>query len=103
MTDDPTLVRNQPALTTDTGNSWLIVGGLFTAISLGVLIAMMSLEPAGVALTAAIIVAALYLSMVVARLTVLRGRLRLTLMACGMLAIAATALTATLIVATSAV
>ena len=101
MTDDPTLVRNQPSLTTSTGRSWLIVGGLFTAIALGVLIPMTQLPPAGVALTAAIVDVILYAGMVAARLLVpsSRLRLRLGLMATAFLAIAALSLGSVLAVA----
>lgn len=99
MTEDPTLVRNQSALTTSTGTIWLVVGGLFAAISLAVLIPMTALQPQGVALVAAIIVGALYLGMLVVRAAVRPGRLRLGLLAAGMLAIAAVALVAVIIVA----
>ncbi len=103
MSDDPTRIRNQPALTTSTGRSWLILGGIFTVISLAVLVAMTALPPAGVALTAAIVIGVLYLAMVAVRLAVRPGRLRLGLMAVAMLAIASVALGAVLIVAWAAV
>src|SRR3954471_13414203 len=99
MSDDPTLVRNQPALTTSSGRIWLIVGGLFTAIALAVLIPMTTLPPQGVALAAAIVIGVLYLGMIAARLAIRPGRLRLGLMATGMLAIAVISLGAVLIVA----
>lgn len=102
MTDDPTRVRNQPSLTTSTGRIWLIVGGLFTAISLAVLIPMTALEPAGVALTAVICDVVLYLAIVAARLFIAPGRRRLAVMAFAMIAIAAISLAATLIVAFAA-
>lgn len=98
-TDDPTLVRNQPALTTSTGRSWLIVGALFTVISLAVLVPMTALPPSGVAPTAAIVDVVLYLAMLAARFTVAPGRRRLGLMAAALLAIAAVSLVAALIVA----
>jgi putative flippase GtrA len=99
---DPTRLRDQPALTQSSGLIWLVVGGIFTAIALGVLIALVQLPPPGVALVAAIVVAALYIGMLVARFAVAPGRRRLGLLAGGMLAIAAVALAATLIVATGA-
>ncbi len=102
MSTDPTKIRSQPALTTSTGRSWLIVGGLFSAISLGVLIAMTQLPPPGIALGAAIAVAVLYLAMILARLAVPPGRRRLGLMSIAMLAIALIALVAAGIVAASA-
>jgi len=78
------------------------VGGIFAAICLGLLIAMVQLPPPGVALVAAIVVAALYAGMWLVRFVVRPGRRRLGLLASGMLAIAAVALVATPIVATAA-
>lgn len=98
---DPTRVREQPALTTSTGAIWLIVGGLFAVVSLGVLIPMATLPGGTVAVVAAIIVGALYLAMVVVRFAVPSGRRRLGMLAIGMLLIAAVALGAVLIVAGS--
>lgn len=99
---DPTKVTEQPSLTFSTGRIWLVVGGLFTAIAVAVLIpqTVAGLPPRGVPLAAVIVDLALYAGMVVARLTVpvTRLRLRLTLMAVGMLSIAAVSLAAVLIV-----
>ncbi|MEO5919952.1 MAG: hypothetical protein ABIQ01_02300, partial [Pseudolysinimonas sp.] len=81
---------------------WLVVGGIFAAISFAVLVALVPLPPPGVALGAAIAVAALYAGMWLARFVVHPGRRRLGLMAGGMLAMAAVALAATLIVAGAA-
>lgn len=103
MTDDPTRIRNQPALTTSSGRIWLIVGGLFTVIALGVLIPMTALEPRGVALTAIVADVVLYLGMVAARFAARPGRRRLGLMAVAMLAIAVVSLVAVYIVAFAAV
>lgn len=89
---DPTRVGNQSALTTSTGRSWLILGGLFAAIAVAILVPMTALPPAGLALGALIAVALLYGVMVVARLTIAPGRRRLRLMAAGMLGIAAVSL-----------
>lgn len=103
MTDDPTRIRNQPSLTTSSGRIWLVVGGLFTAISVAVLIPMTALEPPGIALTAVIVDVLLYLGMLAARFALPPGRLRLSLMAVAMLAIAVVSLVAVLIVAAAAV
>jgi putative flippase GtrA len=92
-------MRDQPALTKSSGLIWLVVGGLFTVIALGVLVPLTQLPPPGVALIAAIIVAALYAGMWLVRFVVAPGRRRLALMAVGMLAIASVSLGATLIVA----
>jgi hypothetical protein len=99
---DPTRQRNQPALTRSSGLIWLVVGGIFAAIAVGVLLALTASPPAGVAITAAIVVAALYLGMVVVRLVVPSGRRRLGLLAAGMLSIAAVSLIAVVVVALSA-
>lgn len=101
--DDPTRIRSQPALTRSTGRIWLIVGAIFTAIVLAVLVPMTALPPPGVALTAAIVVAAGYLVIVGARLLVpaSRIRLRLGVMAVALLVSAAAALLAVVVVATA--
>lgn len=95
---DETRVANQPALTTSTGRSWLVVGGLFTAIALALLIAMTPLPPPGVALVASIVIGVLYLAMLVVRFLVGPGRRRLMLLSAGMLGIAAVSLVAALII-----
>lgn len=102
MPTDPTRIRNQPALITSTGRIWLIVGGIFTAVSLAVLIPMIQLPPPGIAVTGAIAVAVLYLGMVVARIVIPANRRRLTVLAAGMLAIAAIALVTATVVASAA-
>lgn len=99
---DPTRVREQPSLTTSTGAIWLVVGGLFTAIALAVLIPMVALPPTGLALAGAVAIALLYVGMVVVRLVVPPGRRRLGLLATGMLLIAGAALVVTFVVAASA-
>ena len=78
---DPTRLRDQPALTQSSGLIWLVVGGIFTAIALGVLVPLVQLPPPGVALIAAIVVAALYAGMWLVRFVVAPGRRRLGLMA----------------------
>lgn len=100
---DPTRIREQPALTTSSGAVWLIVGGLFTAISLAVLVPMTALPPEGVAFGAAVAIGALYAGMVATRLLVPPGRRRLGMLAIGMLLIAGIALVAAAVVAASGV
>jgi hypothetical protein len=99
---DPTRMRDQPALTQSSGLIWLVVGGIFAAIALFVLIALVQLPPPGVALVAAIIVAAAYAGMWLVRFVVAPGRRRLTSLMIGMLLIAAVSLGATVVVAASA-
>ena len=99
---DETKVTEQPALTFSTGLIWLVVGGVFTAIAIAVLIpqAIAGLPPRGVPIAATIVDVVLYAGMVVVRFAVpvTRLRLRLGLLAIGMLAIAAVSLAAVLIV-----
>jgi len=85
---DPTLVRNQPALTTSTGLEWLIVGGLLAATGIAVLASLVGLGPAGVAVAGIATIVALYAAMVVARATMRSTRSRLAILAALMLAIA---------------
>lgn len=99
MTDDPTKLRNQPSLTTSSGLVWLIVGGLFAAIAVPLLLFMTALPLGGIALAGAIIVSALYLGMIAAHVMVPPGRRRLGLMAAALIGIAAVSLIAVLIVA----
>jgi hypothetical protein len=91
---DPTRLKNQPSLTTSSGGIWLLIGGLFAAIALAVLIpmAVLDLPPAGLPLVAVILDVTLYLAIVIVRLTTPPGRLRLGLMAIALLAIAAISL-----------
>lgn len=102
---DPTRLRDQPALTSSKGRSWLILGGLLTLISLGVLVPMaaMNMPPVGVPQTAVIVVIALYLGMIIVRFATPPGRLRLGLLAIDMLAIAFVAVLAVVLVADLAV
>ena len=104
---DETRMTEQPALAFSTGTIWLVVGGLLTAIALGVLIpeAVTGLPPQGVPLAAAIVDVVLYALMFVARFAVpvTRLRRRLGLLAIGMLAIAAISLGSVLIVAFAAI
>lgn len=88
MNDDPTLVRNQPALTTASGSSWLIVGALFTAISAATLFMLGQLPPSGLAAWAIVTIVILYVAMVIIRFTVHALKTRLRLIAICFLAIA---------------
>lgn len=96
---DPTRVRNQPSLVTSNGTIWLVVGGIFTAIALAMLIPMAWLPPPGLAIAAAALMVLLYVAMLIVRVAAPAGRRRLGMLAVGMLAIAAVSLTAVIIVA----
>lgn len=98
--NDPTQMRNQPALTTSSGRSWLLLGGILAGVSAILLASMLSFEPAGVALFGLVTVIVLYAAMVTVRLST-HGRLRLRLLATLMIAIAVVGLGCVLILAAS--
>lgn len=83
MAHDPTAVRAQPALTTESGTTWLVVGGLFTAVALTMLIAMAVLPGGVTAVIAAAIVAVVYAGMVIVRVNHPPGPRRLGILAVG--------------------
>jgi hypothetical protein len=81
-------VRDQPSLTTSTGKSWLILGGLLAAVAVAVLVPLLSQPPAGVALFGICAIVALYAAMVVVRVNARPGRGMLGWLASFMIAIA---------------
>lgn len=81
-------VRDQASLTTSSGRSWLILGGLMSLIAIGVMVPMLPLQPAGVALVGICVVIALYTAMIVTRINAYPGRLMLALLATFMISIA---------------
>ncbi len=83
-----TRVRDQPSLTTSTGKSWLILGGLLSVIAIAVLVPLLSQPPAGLALFGICAIVALYAAMVVVRLNVRSVRVMLGWLAALMIAIA---------------
>ena len=74
--DDPTRVRNQSSLTSSSGAIWLVVGGILAAICVAVLLLETRVD-ALLAISGAVIVAALYVAMVIVRLAVHAQRRRL--------------------------
>ncbi len=92
---DPTRMGNQPALTTSSGRSWLVMGALFALACCFPLSSLLVISPGRsfpVALTVAIAIGVCYLGMVIARFALPPGRRRLHAMAAGMIAMAAIAL-----------
>jgi hypothetical protein len=97
MADDPheqpigtsPRVRDQPSLTTSSGRSWLILGGLLALIAVAVLVPLLSQKPVGVALFGICAIVALYAAMVVVRFNAKPGRGMLGWLAGFMIAIAA--------------
>ncbi len=72
-----TKVTEQRALTVASGSNWLVIGGGLSVICGGLLFAMQWLSPAIVATTGFVIVIVLYALMVVTRVVVRPGRVRL--------------------------
>jgi hypothetical protein len=95
---DPTLVRNQPSLTTSNGGTWLIVGGMFATIACVVLGFLLPLQPAGLALASIIAIVVLYVAMIVVRFRVVQPRRRLGWLATLMLTMAVISLASTIVV-----
>jgi hypothetical protein len=81
-------VRDQPALTTSSGRSWMILGGILALIAVAVLVPLLSQKPDGVALFGLCSIVALYAAMVVVRVNANSGRVMLALLAIFMIAIA---------------
>lgn len=81
-------VRDQPALTTSNGRSWLILGGILALIAVAVLIPLLSQRPAGVALVGLCAIVALYAAMVIVRVNARPGPRMLAFLASFMIAIA---------------
>jgi hypothetical protein len=79
--NDPGRVTDQAALTTSSGRSWLVVGGILAALSIAFLFWMRDLDPPGIATAGIAAVLVLYLGMVAVRFGVGRLRLRLGLLA----------------------
>ncbi len=81
-------VRDQPSLTTSTGKSWLILGGLLALIAIAVMIPLLPQKPDGVALIGICAVVACYAAMIIVRVNARPGRLLLGTLAGLMIAIA---------------
>ena len=99
--DDSGRVTQQAALTTSSGRSWLVVGGILTALSAGFLFWMRELDPPGVATAGIVAVLALYLGMVAVRFGVGRLRLRLGLLAALTVAICITFVICALVISST--
>jgi hypothetical protein len=81
-------VRDQPSLTTSSGRSWLILGGILALIAVGVQIPLLGQPPAGVALVGICAIVGLYAAMVVVRVNARPGRGMLAALAILMITIA---------------
>lgn len=91
---DPTRMSNQSSLQTSRGTIWIVVGGLFAALSLVPFVALIvSGSPAApVAMVAGGLVILLYAAMLVLRFAIRNRTRRLRLLAACMLTLAAVAL-----------
>jgi hypothetical protein len=83
-----TRVRDQPSLTTSTGRSWLILGGILALIAVAVQVPLLFQPPSGVALIGVCSIVALYTAMVIVRLNARPGRGMLATLAVLMILIA---------------
>jgi exosortase/archaeosortase len=81
MSNPSSKVRDQNALTTSKGASWLLIGAALLVLCGGLLFAMQWLRPAWAGLTGFVTVIALYAAMVVIRVSVPPGRRRLGILA----------------------
>ena len=97
---DETRVRNQPALTSTAGTTWLVMAGVSAALLGTMLLMIDGLQPVG--FSAVIIMGVLVVSMVLVRMWVARGRVRLVSLAALYVTLIAVALLATLILAAGA-
>lgn len=79
--NDPTRMRNQPALTTSSGRIWIVVGAITTVLIAGVMVALWLRLDSTLALVIAILSVALFALMVVVRFSVHRLRQRLVILA----------------------
>jgi hypothetical protein len=95
-------VRDQPSLTTSSGRSWLLTGGLLAIIAIGVMIPLLSADPPGLALFGICATVALYAAMVVTRLNARPGRGMLALLATFMICMAIVGLVCVGVVAATA-
>jgi hypothetical protein len=86
MSDSPR-VTDQTALTSSSGRSWLVVGGLIGLLSVVLLAALHELPPRGAALIGGLTIVVLYLGMIAVRFGTAPGRVRLALLAAATIAI----------------
>lgn len=89
MSESPKITR-QEALTTASGNIWLVVAGIISAICLVFLWGMREMPPTGAAFTGLVLTVVFYLAMVAVRFGVTHNRLRLWTLAVLTIAIAIT-------------
>ncbi|UYN84399.1 MAG: hypothetical protein KIT89_04195 [Microcella sp.] len=94
---DETKVRNQPALTSTAGTTWVVMAAV-SAVLLGAMLLMIDgLRPVG--FSAVVIMGVLLVSMVLVRAWVAAGRVRLTALAALYSTMIVVALLATLVLA----
>jgi hypothetical protein len=99
---DPTRVRAQPQLTTASGTVWVVMAAITALLVGGMFVALWVRLESSVAITGAIIPVALLIGMLVARIAVAPGRLRLGLLAAGYLTMIAVSLVLVLLVTAGA-
>jgi len=99
---DPTRVRAQPQLTTASGNVWVVMAAITAVLVGGMFVALWARLDSSVALVGAGLAIALTLGMLVVRVAVAPGRLRLALLAAAFLTMIAGSLVLALAVTAGA-
>lgn len=99
---DPTRVRAQPQLTTASGTVWVVMGAITAVLVGGMFVALWARLDSSVALVGAGLAAALALGLLIVRVVVSPGRLRLGLLAALFLTMIASSLVLVLAVTAGA-
>ena len=96
---DPTRMRNQPALTTSSGTSWVVVGAIILAASLVTLVPFAAGPLPGVPVVVLVVLAGLFVAVIVVRARIDDARRRNRLLATLVLTMAGLALVTMAIIA----
>lgn len=99
---DPTRVRAQPQLTTASGTVWVVMAAITAVLVGGMFVALWARLDSAVALAGAGVVATLTIGMLVVRVAVAPGRLRLAVLAAAFLTMIASSLVLVLAVTAGA-
>ena len=98
--NDPTLMRNQPALRKSQGLVWLVAGAIFAAVSLLVLVPSIPHQPV-VSWVGIVLVLGLLAAMLVVRFTVASHRVRMLTLATLLILTAAAGLVCVVLISMS--
>lgn len=98
--NDPTLMRNQPALRRSQGRVWIVAGAIFATVSLIVFLPAIPFRPT-LAWTGTVLVLGLFTAMLVVRFTVRSHPVRMLLLASLLLFTAAVGLVCAVLISLS--